>query len=106
MNILDAGYNVSKYIITLSDGEGGAGNDKAKKNNARGIFEFLRNDHLVAESAVVSAGRLLKLGGAEKVEAAAGIEREVRQTCRVDDDVVGIPEWDRGEIGGENLLDL
>ena len=75
-------------------------------SNASGIFEFPRNDHLVAESAAAPAGGLLKLGGTEKIEAAAGIEREVRQARRVDDDVVGIPEWDRGEICREYLLDL
>ena len=48
----------------------------------------------------------MKFRRAQKVEVAAGIEREVRQPGGVDHDVVGIPERDGRKIGGEDLLDL
>ena len=49
---------------------------------------------------------LVQLRRAQKVEAAAGVERKVRQARRVNHDVVGIPERDGGKICGEDLLNL
>ena len=48
----------------------------------------------------------MKLSGAEEIETAAGVERQVAEACGMDDDVVGIPERERGQIIGEYLLDL
>jgi len=48
----------------------------------------------------------VQFGGAKKIETAAGIECEVGQSRVVDDNVVGIPERNRGKIDSEDLLDL
>ena len=44
--------------------------------------------------------RLVKFGGAQEIKTAAGVEREVREPRGVDEDVVGIPEGDGGEVFG------
>ncbi len=49
---------------------------------------------------------LLKHSSPEEVEAAAGVGDDVGEAGGVNDDVIGVPEGDAGEILGEDLLDL